>query len=152
MNPKTRQRAMRSFLASLLQSELSIAEIEEIADELYFGTFGKEVGDFMRNALNTLTVTDKDKLKSSREETLVKSINETILRRRLPKKAILQLITLAAPRIKSTQFSLNSTVPELLEKFMDIANPSEVKSLVSILEGEPADAYLKGIAKRNREK
>lgn len=143
---------MRSFLASLLQSELSIAEIEEIADELYFGTFGKEVGDFMRNALNTLTVTDKDKLKSSREETLVKSINETILRRRLPKKAILQLITLAAPRIKSTQFSLNSTVPELLEKFMDIANPSEVKSLVSILEGEPADAYLKGIAKRNREK
>jgi hypothetical protein len=152
MNPKTRQRAMRNFLASLLQSELSIAEIEEIADDLYFGTLGKEVGDFLRNAMNTLSVASRDNLKSSREETPVKSIYETIVRRRLPKKAIVQLMTLAAPRIKPNQFSLNSTVPELLEKFMDVANPNEVKSLVSILEGEPADAYLKGIAGRNREK
>jgi len=37
MTPKVRQRAMRSFLASLLQSDLTGAEMRDLADELARG-------------------------------------------------------------------------------------------------------------------
>jgi hypothetical protein len=152
MNHRTRQRVMRTLLGSLLQSEISISEIEEIAEEFYLGSFGRDFGEFVRNAVNTLDAVEEIKPKLLQEEASISAISETINRRRLTKKAVTQLMTLAVPRIKPNSFSTNYSISELLENFINTATPAEVKSFHNILRGEPADAYLKGIARRNREK
>jgi hypothetical protein len=153
MDDKTRQRAIRTFLGSLLQSGLSTSEIQEIAEELYFGSFGRELGEFIRNAMDTIDDADRDKPKALPDEpSIKKKLNEVISRRRLAKKAVVQLMTLAAPKIRPNAYSATSSMSDLLEKFIATATPTEVSSFFSILQGEPADAYLKGIARRSREK
>jgi hypothetical protein len=152
MNPKTRQRAMRGFLASLLQSDLSKFEIKEIAEDLYYGSFGRELGELIRDSMDMWTDADRYNPKSIQESPSTKAIYDTIVRRRIPKRSVIQLMTLASPGLKSKQFSPNASVPELLEKFLSTATQGEIQSFSSILEGEPVDAYLKGISRRNREK
>lgn len=143
---------MRAFLGSLLQSELSIPEIEEIAEEFYFGSFGKEVGEFLRSALNTLGETGRNRAKSLPDDPSTKGIYELINRRRLAKKVVLQLMHLAAPNIRPGHLPANASMLELIEKFLTIATQTEISSFLSTLQGETADAYLKGIARRSKEK
>jgi hypothetical protein len=48
MNNRLRQRTIKFFIASILMSDLTEAEINEIAKELSRGVLGKEIGDILR--------------------------------------------------------------------------------------------------------
>jgi hypothetical protein len=151
MNSRTRQRAFRALLGSLLQSELTISEIRNIAEECYLGSFGPDFGNFLRNAMDTLDDAN-NRPKTLDEEPPTKELLELVNRRRLSKKEVVQLMTLAAPKIKSNSFPPSFPMMELLERFVATATLGEIQSFLNILQGEPADAYLKGISRRNREK
>jgi hypothetical protein len=147
MNHKVRQRAMRSFLASLLQSNLTNAEMRELADDLTIGSFGKELGNFIQDAMLNLMDVDRktDYIKSDSEQII--NAHNIIARRRLSKSAVLQLMQLASPKLRLPQ--LNGTMKDILESYFAIATPIDRDKFLSILRGEPADPYLKGISRRD---
>lgn len=158
MNSKARQRALRSFLASLLQSDLSIREMTELADDLSYGSFGRELADFIRDAIH---VTDSERhraprLRNSATEAsdypALKAALSTISRRKLSKRMIIQIMSLASPWVKPANIENTDTVRDIVEQYLIVASAAEASKFLNILEGEPADAYMKGIARRERSK
>jgi hypothetical protein len=157
MNTKTRQRAMRSFLAALLQSDLTIHVIRQLADDLNFGSFGRELAEYIQEVMHLGDFDSlKDVGKHSRESAIpvsaVNSAMDIISKRKLSKKVVAQLMGLASPWMKLSQIENSGSTKEIIEKYMLLATSADVSKFLSILEGEPADAYMKGIARRNRAK
>lgn len=150
MNAKIRQRAMRGFLASVLQSDLTASDIHQLADELIFGTLGKELGECLLDAMPVLLESNQPKTEMHSNYPSESSAYEVIAKRRLSKKAVQQLMSLASPWIKSKTVPSNVGIRELIENYFMTASPSEVSKFMSILEGESADPYLKGISRRDR--
>jgi hypothetical protein len=150
MNPKIRQRAIRNFVAALLQSDLSLSEMHELSEDLIHGSLGRELGEFMLDAMINIPDSPSQTSSFSSPRSAQDLAYDLIMRRRLPKKSVLQLITLASPGIKPKHFPPNGTLRELIDKFFVYATSNEVEKFLNILEGEPADAYMKGIARRDR--
>ena len=152
MNSKARQRAMKAMLGSLLQADLTMSEIRELADDLIFGSFGKEFGEYLREMNMFLSEADRNRgdYPSSQSQSMQSTAQNVIERRRLSKKVVQQLMSLASPWIKSPQLPNSGTMKELIEKYFMVAPPNEVSKFIDILHGEPADAYLKGISRRDR--
>lgn len=152
MNSKTRQRAMRSFLAALLQSDLTKSEMDEIADGFAYGSLGTDLAQFIREAMEQVVGPNRFEPELALPTSAETMIHETILRRKMPKKSVLQLMTLASPWMKPKDIPANLSTREAVERYVRLASPPEVSKLYSILQGEPADAYMKGIARRDRAK
>jgi len=149
MNPKARNRAMRNFVASLLQSELTARELEDLADDLTQGPFAKELADFIREAmlnLSDISPAKKDPIPHQLSEAAAQAF-DLITRRRLSKKFVTQVMMLTSPWVKEKNQG-DSTVRELLEKYFVVASQSEAKKFLNLLQGESADPYLKGISRR----
>jgi hypothetical protein len=148
---------MRGFLASLLQSDISQQEMYELADELSSGSFGRDLGDYLRNWIHIGEVgRDKefdryDEKLRGRDSMLAVAV-ETISRRRMSKKMVTQIMALASNWVKPSQLQASGTTKEMVEKYLLTAPLAEANKFLSILEGEPADAYMKGIARRDRAK
>jgi hypothetical protein len=157
MSPKTRQRAMRSFLASLLQSDFNQHEMYELAEELTFGSFGKDLGDYLREWIR---IDDLGRFKEtgsySNEPDISNSLLGTALeiigRRKLSKKMVVQIMSLASSWVKPKNLENSGTVREIVERYMFTASQAEIAKFLNILGGEPADAYVKGISRRDRAK
>jgi hypothetical protein len=153
MNIGTRRRAFRSMLAGLLQSELSDSEIREIADDLSWGSLGREFSEYVRDSLFTMN-TDRltnYKVASDRYDPIHAELKALISERRLPKKIVQQLILSAAPKLKTMKaLPKDFTMDELLEHFLRSATSNDISAFLNILRGEPADAYLKGISRRGK--
>jgi hypothetical protein len=154
MNSNTHQRILRTFLALLLQSDLSIAEMQTLARELEDGSFLKELSALLREMIFYLEERNEpgkstpDQTNDSRKA-LARSI---IVKRRLPRKAVAQLMMLASPGMRQDALPTSGTTGHLLEKYFSLANQFEIDKFLSILAGEPADAYIQGISQRNRVK
>jgi len=141
---------MRSFLASLLHSDLTSVELQDLADDLTYGSFGKELGDFIRDAmLNLGNVGPRQNEAPYYEPSPIRAY-DLVTRKKMPKKIVQQLMMLASPNIRPKELQATKTVKDLLDWYFDMAPPNEIGKFLSILEGEPADAYLKGISQRSR--
>lgn len=157
MNPNIRQRAKRNFLASLLQSNFSSREMLELAEELTFGNFAKELSDYIREWIHLSEIGEHRDAPGYNERpdthaSILSAALDTISRRRLSKKFVIQIMALASSWIKPSHFQTSGTAKEMIEKYLLTASPTEASKFLSILEGEPADAYLKGIVRRDRAK
>lgn len=151
MNSRVRQRAMRMFYASLLQSDLTSREIRDLADDLAYGSFGRELGEYLQNM--NLIMADVDRSGKSdfpSSQSKQGMAYDIVAKRKLTKKMVLQLMSLASPWIRAQQLSDTGSMKEMIEKYFVVAPQSEVSKFMNILEGEPADAYLKGISRRDR--
>jgi hypothetical protein len=160
MNRKIRQRALRSFLASLLQSELSSRDLRELASELAHGGMSQELSQLIlefvalsdspssKHALGASGLSSSTDAPSTTHEKKKRAI-EIINKRRLSKQMVRQLMQLASPHMDPNQFPPSDTNKQLLDRFFSQASDSDTSRLVSILEGEPADQYLKGISSRD---
>jgi hypothetical protein len=147
MNTKTRQRAMRSFMGALLQSNMTHEELQDLADELRHGSFGKALGELICEIAFNLQELDNYRSEKHSAEPELEQATAIIGRRRLSKKVVQQLMTLSSPWFKTDRLP-NVTMRELLNICFGAAPHNEVDKFLSILNGEPADAYLRGIAKR----
>ena len=159
MSPKVRQRAMRSFLASVLQSDLNQHDMNELVDELTFGSFGRELGEFLREWIQISDLGRSKEFESygpsnepSTSDSLLDTALDVIGRRKLSKRMVVQLMSLASPWVSPKSLENSGTVREVVEKYMFTASPSEINKFLNILRGEPADAYVKGISRKGRGK
>ncbi|WP_050382305.1 hypothetical protein [Bradyrhizobium pachyrhizi] len=149
MNERARRRVLRQLAGSMLMSNLTRAEIIEIADEMAHGRLGYEFGEMLRY----LSVT----LPEAREEVFAKEVvsvssvsaaaREILLRKKLSKKALLLAIANVAPRLAKGGFP-NGSVRELLDWFFESASPTQATKLLGLLGDEGADPFLKGIVRR----
>lgn len=157
MNPKTRQRALRCFLGALLQSDLSPREMHEIAEAMKSGELGSHLGEMILDIIQYSEVEPQKEIETPSMEfdvrsSIIKAALDTVVKRRLSKKQVLQLMAIVSPEAASAQMRINSTVRELIARFLKTASYADAMMFLNILEGEPTDAYLKGISNRNRTK
>lgn len=148
MRLKTRERVMRMFLASLLDSDLSIRELKEVANDFTGQTFSWEFGKLVHEIIEHLDTTQLVKQLSSHPDELDEFAYQLVQRRRIPKIALLDVVRSISPAIHS-HLSTKSTVRDILSEFLILATQKETDNFMTFLEGENrGDAYLKGIMKR----
>src|SRR5258708_22354897 len=152
MNDRLRQRTIRFFIASILMSDLSEAEINVIAKELTRGMLGKDIGEILREmVLVSAKSFDLDQhIKSSAPSTQAYEAYEIAKRRRLSKKVLANYMAAASPHLPRKFFVSEAPLKDFLENYFEIAPSSEAAFFLNILKGELSDPYLRGIVGRNR--
>jgi hypothetical protein len=148
MNQKARRRAMRIFLAALLQSEMTADELNELSDELARGNLSQELAEFIREAARTLF---EGRSSGNDFEQALPNVLEAfqlISRRKLSKKFVLDIMMLASPWLRHQKVQTDGTMRDLLERYFALAPLTDVRKFVRTLQGETSDQYLKGISRR----
>jgi hypothetical protein len=157
MKTKKSERATRLMLSSLLNSELSMKEIKDIADALLHDH------DFLENLARllreiALTIESSSNLREYISSDLspglrTNLINEAqliISRKHIPKMQILSVIKTLSPTWKN--FVLNEpkiTLSELLRYFFHKSSDEEARDFVRLISFAPqTDDYLKGIMQK----
>jgi hypothetical protein len=138
---------MRSFVASLLQSDLNVEDLRSLADELVRGSFSFELAETIHDVIG-LTEMGRSRGNLNVASPDVPQAYELITRRRLSKKLVSEIMLLASPWIKNQKVQGDGTVKDLLERYFAIAPSSEARTFLSLLRGESSDPYLKGISRR----
>jgi hypothetical protein len=150
MRLKTRERAARIVLASLLGSDLTIRELKELADGLSEHSFSWELSDLLRDTLRHLT--DFEEVSKSRDhpDELEELAYTIVQRRRLPKRMIIEYMRDAASIPTKQMIEPNLPIREMLRAFFRTASLSDIDKFMDMIQGNKrTDAYLKGIIRRN---
>jgi predicted Zn-dependent protease with MMP-like domain len=160
MNAKTRERAMRVLLSSLLESNLSVGEMNEISeafidDEEFPQTFGqliKEIVISMDNKPSSLKAKGaipKDSKKN--DETPVKTALLLIKKKRLLKNGVLERLGRLSPDIQDfiDKAPQKSSLREILNRCYN-EMPQQFNEFLEWLKGRemPYDDYLEGILQK----
>lgn len=149
MRSKTRARVMRLFLASLLESNLSVRELDEVAQGLTEQSFSWEFGELLQEITIHLKELESTKKQLNRSDNLQAFTYDIVQRRKIPKAALIELVKDVYPDIGSTMRLTNFTVREIIREFLSLASPKKAEKLIDILnEGIERDEYLKGIMRR----
>lgn len=149
MDRKARQRVMRSFMAALLQSDLSLEELRQLSFDISEGFFAEELSKLLEEAIFAVRGVPPYESKSA-PETAENFANAIIQRRRLSKKAVLDLIANASLRKTPRGLNTADTLREILRKFFRTASPPEIAKFIDQLDsGETTEAYLRGISRRD---
>jgi ribosome biogenesis protein Nip4 len=157
MKTKKRERATRAILSSLLSSELSVNEIEDIADTLLHDhDFLENLARLLREIASTIESPSKLREYISSDippnlgANLINEAQSIISRKHIPKMQILSVIKTLSPMWKS--YILENpkiTLNELLGYFFESASDQEARDFVRLIGFDPqTDAYLKGIMQK----
>jgi predicted Zn-dependent protease with MMP-like domain len=159
MNAKTRERAMRVLLSSLLESNLSVGEMNEISeafmdDEEFPQTFGqliKEIVISMDNKSSSFKVKGKIPKDSKNDETPVKTALLLIKKKRLLKNGVLEKLGRLSPDIQAfiDKAPQKSSMKEILNRCYN-EMPQQFNEFLEWLKGRemPYDDYLEGILQK----
>lgn len=152
MNNRLRQRTIKNFIASVLMSDLSEMEIDEIAKELMRGDLGREIGEILKEMVMISAKSFDLNQHINRSDPSVHAYEayEIAKRRRLSKKALSNLMVTASPHLPKRFYASEMPLKDFLERYFEIVPVSEAAFFLNILNGEPSDPYLKGIVSRNR--
>lgn len=158
MNPKIRRRALRNFAASLLLSEMNAAEMRQLADELSAGNLTLELGELIRDMAELAAIDNlKKEIEQNRNPSEQNIISQNsrlrlalnaINRRRLSKKAIWEIMRSVSPEYDTEHISGDATVKQHVARYFATVSANDIARFLNLLEGDPIDAYLKGISKR----
>ncbi|WP_024576156.1 MULTISPECIES: hypothetical protein [unclassified Afipia] len=152
MNERSRRRAIRNFVASILISNLSKFEIYEVIDDLSYGSLGREIAEALREASGIIRDEPTARHLSSEKDDVFRFANvayETVQRRKMPKKILIKMMIDVAPKLFQRSRPPNGTVRELLELFFEKASPSQAAQLLNLVNDGSQDPYLKGIVRRS---
>jgi hypothetical protein len=140
---------MRSFLAALLQSELSLEELRELSLEISSGTFGADLSKLLDETIFALRSSGPYERKVA-PEAIEDYVTAIIQKRRLSKKAVLDLMASTNSRKTFKEYALSGSMRELIERFFRTASNNEVTKFLNQLDaGETTEAYLRGIIRRD---
>ncbi|MCI3134005.1 hypothetical protein [Phenylobacterium aquaticum] len=150
MRTKSRQRIFRSLLATILDSDLSPADIRDLSKELQSGPLSWELGHALEMLAGQLSVGDTHSLESSDPTDDLQVALQLVKRRRIAKSKLGQIVKsldhgMPLRRIEEV------TIEEFLREFLSSATAAERSQLLSILDTPTKDdPYLAGIMKRIR--
>lgn len=142
---KQKERTLRIILAALLDSELTLYDLREIANGLTHGDLSHELGFALGN-LTTLfregSPFQKEPFSQSAEELILSAVK----RRKLSKESVIRSIMTVTGR--SFTLSQGDTVRELLRRFLKNASPADISRFMSLIDPGNEDEYLRGITQR----
>lgn len=156
MNAKTRERAMRVLLSSLLESNLTVREMNEISDafmddRLFPLTFGQLIKDIvMSMETNTRSLKPKPAIaaRSETDDTPVKTALLLIKKKRLLKNGVLEMLGTLSPDIQAfiEKLPKKLSLTEILNRCYN-EMPQQFNEFLYWLRGReiPYDDYLEGI-------
>jgi hypothetical protein len=151
MDRKARQRILRSFLASLIQSELSVDDLRALAIELDTGSLGQELSQIILDTIRGIAKFDDNSANADfpADDPLDEALN-AIQTRKMPKKMVMELMKIASPSLREPTIapSMQKSLSQGLRRFFESATENERQVFLEILSGKSADAYLKGITSR----
>ena len=149
MDRRVRQRVMRSFIAALLQSELTLEELRELSLEVSSGMFGADLSKLLEETIFPLRGSGSHESKVA-PEAIEEYVLAAIQKRRLSKKAVVDLIASTNSRKSFKELALSGSMRELVEKFLRTASSSDVGKFLNQLDtGGTTEAYLRGIIRRD---
>ena len=154
MQPRTRQRLVRSIVASLMQSDLTASELRELAEEFSEGKLGREVGRFLREILfsvrdfeNRKEHPRNNKLEASSIEALA---HDVVRRRKISKRVLADMVTKVAPHLDPRSLGSAGTIHDMLERFFQQSSPRQHQDFINLLESRSVeDPFLRGIVGRS---
>ena len=150
MRLKTRERAIRIILASLLESDLSTRELKELADSLSQHSLSWDLSDLLRDTLSHLTKFEEANKLPDRLNELEDLAYSIVQRRRLSKKVILNHMKNAASTPVDQMIQPKLSVRDMLHEFFLSAPLNEIDKFLELLQGsKKTDAYLKCIIQRD---
>lgn len=151
MDRKLRQRILRNFLASLIQSELTVDDLRALAVEFDNGSLGQELSQVILDTISGISKFDiaVDTANFSPEAPLVEALN-AIQSKKMSKKMVMELMKIASPSLKQPTIApwMQKSLSQGLRRFFESASDNERQVFLEILSGKSADAYLKGITSR----
>lgn len=147
---KTRQRTMRCFVASLLQSDLTTSELQQIAFELSKGSLGRELSEIIYEVTLFFRESASEDNAPATAEPNSEAVYSLIQERHLTKSMVLQLMKISRPDIGTREMKALERKPlrDMLRTFFVNSPPESSDKLLGMLKGESGDAYLTGISKR----
>ena len=147
--PKTRQRAIRCFVASLLQSDLNNSELRQIALELAKGSLGKELSEIISELMATFPENKPQSYSLTTSEPDCEAAYVLVQERHLTKNMVLQLMKIVNPHItvQKVKGLERKSLRDMLKYFFSSSPPESGERLLG-LEENIGDAYLIGISKR----
>jgi hypothetical protein len=162
MNLRIRRNALRRFAASLLLSEMSATDMRLLADELSHGNLGAELGEIIREIADSSVVDssrkeigrnkhqfERNRYLSGSQNSQIRAALSAVNRRRLSKRALWELMRAASPGFDTEKmFSTDAAIKEHVSKYFETVSANDAARFINLLEGDSADAYLKGISKR----
>jgi uncharacterized protein YfkK (UPF0435 family) len=149
MSPATRQRVMRSFLAALLQSDLSNNELQEVAEELARGSMMIDLRNLIYETMSRLGSVGHPKPQTERSNDLTEAY-KIISSRRFSKKTVMELMKVASPELPSQQLLplASKTLKEIIAWYLNNASQDERSKFKSIISGKSGDEYLVGLRRK----
>lgn len=156
MRPGNKERLRRVLLAAVLKSDLSLNEMQDLADEMSASPdFVWEFSSLLRDIIDRLRTTGPRKQSSQKPDasTVLEAAYRAIQRRRLSKKEVLETMAKVSP---GTEWRSRFTLPvrEILAYFFSVASPSELARFLERFDVNPdfqdlrQDAYLRGIDRK----
>jgi hypothetical protein len=155
MKSRTRERAIRVLMSSLLRSNLTMGEMREISEALISGdSLAREVGLLLANIAEGVEETpylSRSKRSPDDRQSIQDLISEAVAivrKRRLSKKDVLSLIGAVDPKAKTNLQKRGGTISDMLNEFFRRAPQYTLLQFLELLRGpNPSDAYLRGILK-----
>jgi hypothetical protein len=147
---RTRARAIRILLSALLDSQLTVTELGEIAHELSKSSeLSSDIAELLRDVLSKLDIPGAKKLVSGERETLDALAYSWISRRRLSKQAVLELMSTAKGKQQRDLGNPSQSMKELLKDFFSTGSMNDIRKFMEMLEQSgKEDPYLQGISRR----
>lgn len=141
---------MRSFLAALLQSDLSTGELEELAKEFSNGAISLDLSNLISDAISSLADVGHIRVRNEPSNALTAQAYTTIMNRRFSKKIVADLMRIASPMLSSKALvTLQSkTLKEMLNWYFNEVSSEEFNRFMSSIAGASSDEYLAGIGKK----
>lgn len=158
MRSKTRERARRIILSSLLRSNLTQTEIKEIGKAFMNETdFSQDLGRVIKDVVMTLgTSTPLRYTKHhmpdyKRHNELFERALLLINKKRLPKRQVVPILNALRPDMEDHLRKAKPTMREMVTAFFKTASKSQIAEFMDWLEKglSYSDDYLKGIMRRS---
>ncbi len=149
-----KKRAIRLFVAALLESELSVDEMRELLREIAEAPgFADTVANMISYVIDHLpSGTPRKQPPNERENMSIGNLlYSAIQRRRLSKPELLRImesISSEGETIKEAR--RNATVHQLISEFISRTSERDAERLLKVIDPVGSDdAYLRGITRRN---
>lgn len=158
MRSKTRERAKRIIVSSLLRSDLTMSEIREIGKAFVNQfDFSQDLGSVIKDVVMTLGTstslryTKHHKPDYERNNEPFERAILLINKKRLPKRQVVPILNALSPDMEDYLRKAKLTMREMVTAFFKTASKSQIAEFMDWLEKglSYSDDYLKGIMRRS---
>ncbi|WP_049732382.1 hypothetical protein [Rhizobium ecuadorense] len=144
MKARVRQKALRLIASQLIASDFSPSDLRDIGYDIRFGSLGEDLNYLLEGFYHQLSRQEEFKTAEPQDDDLF----ELVQRKRMTKKALFERMH-QVDGFRYGGVSTDMTTREMIMHFLELAEPSQIQMLYSLLNGNDSeDPYLSGIMNR----